>query len=264
MKKAIALLLVLLLVGVAQAEQWPEGTSPSQPYRNVPSVDLSEQFGYLMLYPNANMSMEHFCQTLFIYTPREDVEATDATFYLCTEDNRNGAIWSTAMNNTDVITVRPITETEQVGLMWGSGTCFEIFLPESLTLGQSYFVNMEEGCIVSTDGVKSPTIGGTDSWVFTLEGDYGISAMQYRRPQGDGYEEGVLTPKKGDELRFDLVLGGDAVAAVVYRGNEAVDFAVTNDDQTSEVIGQVTGENPVWGVLFMDAQGNLIDRIEIQ
>ena len=168
------------------------------------------------------------------------------------------------MNNTDVVTVRPITEAELIGLLWGGGTCFEILLPETLVLGQSYFVNMEEGCIVSDDGVNSPTIGGTDSWKFTLEGDYGISAMQYRRPQGNGYEEGVLNPEEGDEIRFDLTLGGEVAMAVIYRGNESVDFEETFYGQSGEVIGKVTGENPIWGVLYLDDQGEQVDRFEFR
>ena len=265
MKKGITLLLVLLmLVGVAQAQQWSEGTSPSQPYTGVPMVDLTQEFGYLMLYPDKSVGVEHYCQKLCIYTPREDVKASDGTFYLCSESNRNGEIWSTAMNNTDAITVRPMTEDELIALMWGGGTCFEVVLPESLELGESYFVNMEEGCIVSTDGVKSPTIGGTDSWAFTLEGDYGISALQYRRPQGNGYEEGVFHPQAGDEIRFDLVLGGQAAMALVYRNNESVEFDETAFDQSGEVIGQITGENPALGVLFMDAQGNEVGRVKIR
>ena len=264
MKKATVLLLALLMiVSVAQAAEWRDGTSPSRPYSGVPEVNLSEEFGYLMFYPNMTMGTENFCHKLYVYTPREDVKASNATFYLCSEAKRNGAIWSTRMNNTNAITVRPITEAELAGLIWGGGTCFEILLPESLVLGQSYFVNMEEGCIVSSDGVKSPTIGGTDNWAFELEGDYGVSAMQYCRPQGNGYEEGVLNPKNGDEIRFDLVLGGEAATAIVYRGNDSVDFDETTFDQSGEVIGRVTGESPVWGVLFLDAQGNQVDRVEI-
>ena len=265
MKKATALLIALLmLMSVAQAAEWENGTSPEQPYEGVPKVDLSEVFGYLMLDPSEGLAAEHFCQKLLIYTPREDVEASDATFYLCSETKRDGAIWSTPMNDTDVVTMRPITEEELVGLMWGSGTCFEVLLPESLTLGQDYFVNMEEGCLVSHDGVKSPTIGGTDEWTFTMEGDYGVSALQYRRPRGNGYEEGVLNPTAGDEIRFDLVLGGEAESAVIYRRNDAVDFEDTIIEQSGEVIGQVTGDNPIWGVQFLDAQGNLVDRIEFR
>ena len=265
MKKTITLLLALLmLASVAQAAEWSKGTAPNHPYPGVPEVNLSEEFGYLMFYPNNHLNPEHYCQNLFIYTPREDVEASDAVFYLCSEEKSDGAIWSVPMNDTEVITVRPITEAELVGLLWGGGTCFEVRLPESLTLGQSYFVNMEEGCIVSRDGVKSPTVGGMKGRTFTLEGNYGISAMQYRRPQGNRYEEGVLKPEEGDEVRFDLVLGGDAEMAVIYRGNDSVDFGETIYDQSGEVIGQITGENPVWGVLFFDRRGNQVDRYEFR
>ena len=264
MKKASVLLLALLMiVNVAQAAQWRDGTSPSQPYAGVPQVNLSEEFGYLMFFPNMTIGAKNFCQKLLIYTPREDVRATDGEFHLCSEVKSRGSLWSTKMNDTEAVTVRPIDEEELTGLLWGGGTCFEILLPDTLTLGQSYFVNMDEGCIVSTDGVKSPTIGGTDSWAFTLEGDYGVSAMQYRRPQGKGYEEGILTPKKGDEIRFDLVLGGNASTAIVYRNNESVEFDETYLGRSGEVIGRVTGESPSWGVMFLDALGNQVDRFEV-
>ena len=256
--------LLLMLTGMAQAAEWRDGTAPGKPYEGVPEVNLSENIGYFMFDPNEAMSAEHFCRRLYIYTPREDVVASNGTFYLCSEAKKDGAVWSTAMNNTDVVTVRPINEAERTGLIWGGGTCFEILLPETLTLGENYFVNMEEGCIVSGDGMKSPAVGGMDSWAFKVEGDYGVSAMQYRRPQGSGYEKGVLNPRSGDEVRFDLVLGGAAETAVIYRRNESVEFDETTYNQSGEVTGSVTGENPVWGVLFMDAQGNEVDRIEFR
>lgn len=271
MKKAIALVLALIMcMGVAQAAQWEEGTSPSQPYPGVPEIKLDEQMGYMMFYPTdkaqmgVKMGIETACQRLYIYLPREDVKAGDATFYLCSEAVKRGEIWKTAMSNTEAVTQRPITEEELDGLLWGGGTCFEIKLPETLELGTTYFVNMERGCIVSDDGVDSPEVGGTDAWTFTLEGDWGVNKMTYRRALDNGkYEEGLLSPKGGDEIRFDLVLGGDAVAAVVNRfADESVEFDSSYFTESGEVTGMVMKENPQWLVVFLDDSGNELNRVE--
>ena len=270
MKKAIALVLALLMcAGVAQAE-WAEGTGPSQPYTGVPEVNLDEEMGYMMFYPidkadlGVRMRVETACQRLYVYLPREDVKAADATFHLCSEAVKKGAIWSTKMSNTDAVRQRDLTEDEKIGLLWGGGTCFEILLPETLELGQTYFINMERGCIVSDSGVESPEVGGTDAWRFTLEGDYGVSRMSYRRALDNGkYEEQLVNPQAGDEIRFDLVLGGDAAAAVVNRfSDESVEFETTYFVESGEIVGLVTKENPQWFVMFLDAQGNELSRVE--
>lgn len=262
MKRITVWILVMLLMcaGVAQAAEWPEGMSPSKPYRNEPEIDLSEKLGYMMFDPDIGLPAEHACQRLYIYLPREDVHAGDGTFYLLTEED--GEIWSTAMNNTEAVAQRAISEEELEGLLWGGGSCFEILLPRTLELGRTYFVNMTRGCIVTEAGKENTQIGGTDSWRFTVTGDWGVSGMEYRRALETGrYEEQLVSPQPGDEIRFDLVLGGDAVMASVYQYDDSVDFVVTTYTTSGEIIGTVQSPSPSWGVVFLDSQGNILTKV---
>ena len=260
MKRMTAILLAALLLctGTALAAQWREGTGPSQPYQGAPEIDLSQQMGYMMFFPSEQMPVENECERLYIYLPREDVHVGEGTFYLCTD---RGEVWETEMTDPDAVIERPINESELDGLLWGGGTCFEIRLSRSLKLGETYFVNLTGGSIVSEDGVQSPQIGGTDQWRFTLAGDYGVSEMAYLRAEGDETVE-VESPQPGDEIRFDLVLGGDAAWALLYEYNDSADFLETMFQESCEVTGQVTGDQLVWGVLFMDAEGNELHRTE--
>ena len=258
MKRVAIWMLILLLAcaGVAQAAEWPEGLGPSKPYLNMPELDLSEQLGYMMFYPDVKMSVETVCQRLYIYLPREDVKAASGTFYLLTEED--GEVWRTTLNGA-AVTQREITEDELDGLLWGGGTCFEIQLPRSLELGKTYFVNMERSCIVSTGGAQNVQIGGKDSWRFTVDGDYGVSGMAYLRRQ-----EPVLQPKAGDSISFTIVLGGDAKSAAVYQYDDSVDFLTTSFTTTCEVTGNVDSDAPHWGVIFLDAEGNILKKVEFQ
>ena len=261
MKKMMvwALLLVMLCVGMAQAAEWTEGRSPSQPSAGVSEVDLNEIMGYMMFYPSTKMPKDYGCQRVFIYLPREDVKAGKGTLYLVDLDN-NEQVWSTSMDNSEAVRQRPITDGELNSLLWGGGTCFEVRLPKTLALGKNYFVNMTRDCIVTTDGnVDNPEVGGTDAWAINIGGDFGVSNMEYRRPLEDGtYEEQIMKPQVGDEIRFDLVLGGEAAMAVVYAYNNSVDFIQQTYTESCEVIGSVTSDNVGWGVVFMDAAGNPI------
>lgn len=261
MKRIIVLALALLLLtGTAVAAEWAEGTSPSKPYADMPEIYFEEQLGYMMFFPQEELPAENGCQRLYIYLPREDVRAGEGTLYLFTDED--GEIWNTAMNNAETITVRSINEAELTGLMWGGGTCFEVLLPRTLEVGKTYYVNLTRGCIVAENGVENMQIGGT-SWTVAVEGEYGVSGMEYRRELYDGvWEERILHPEIGDEIRFDLVLGGDAVTAAIYEYNDSVDFLTTTYAESGEVIGEVTSENPVWGVVFMDANDNMLGRVE--
>ena len=261
MKRIAALLLaaLVLCVGAAQAE-WQEGTSPAKPYENMPEIDLSENLGYMMMFPRTGNAIQYACQRLYIYLPREDVKAGNGMFLLHEGD---AEIWRTAMNNTEAITQRSINEAELEGLLWGGGTCFEIALPRTLELGKTYSVNMTRGCIVAENGVENVQVGGKDSWEITVEGDFGVSGMEYRRPKlGGAYEEQLLHPQAGDEIRFDLVLGGDAVVASIYDLNGSVEFNQTTFTASGEVIGEVVLENLSWGVVFLDSQNNVVGRVE--
>ena len=249
--------LMLVCTGVAQAAEWADGLSPSRPYENMPEVNLDERLGYMMFFPNAELSMEGACQQLFIYLPREDVVAGESTITLMSEED--GEVWSTAMSNTEAVIQRAITEDELDGLLWGGGTCFEIRLPRTLELGKHYYVNMARGCIVAQNGKESLQISGEESWSFSLQGEYGVSGMEYLRK-----DEPVLTPQAGDEIRFDLVLGGDAAMAAIYQYNDTADFLVATFTESTEVTGTVTAENPTWGVAFMDEQGAILSQVQFR
>ena len=262
MKRIIAwaLVMVLAMTGTAMAAEWEEGLGPNKPYTGEPEIDLETKLGYVMFYPQTDAPVENACQRLYIYLPREDVTAGDGTLYLFTDED--GEIWSVAMNDAEAILQRSINEAELIGLLWGSGMCFEVLLPRTLELGKTYYVNLSRGCIVTDNGVENPQIGET-AWKFTVEGDYGVSGMEYRRLLTDGsYEEQILNPEIGDEIRFDLVLGGDAAMAAIYKYHDSVDFVTTTFSESCEVIGEVTSEEPVWGVIFLDAAGNQLNRVE--
>lgn len=258
MKKMMALALVLvMLLGCAQAalaeEAW--SWSPNQPYAGQPPINLTEQLGYMMFYPNQAMPAQGLCDKLMIYLPREDVEAGEGQLTILTGDGTE--VWQTPMNDGAVVQMRKITPDELAGLLWNGGVCFEIALPRTLTLGETYTVSMEEGCIVA-GRVTNAQIGGADMWGFDVAGDYGLSAIEYRR-NGDGM---VTDPQPGDEVRFELVLGGTAVAAALYSHGATVDFLTSYFTESGEVVGTVTGESPAWGVLFFDGEGSIINQAD--
>ena len=261
MKRIAALILTVLTLcaGVAQAAGWEEGTGPAKPYPDVPEIDLEAQLGYMMFYPKDGMTVENACQRLYMYLPREDVRAGEGALTVISA--QDGEVWRTPMNDTAVVTQRAINAAELDGLLWGGGTCFEIVLPRTLELGQTYSVELALGSIV-TDA-DNASAGIDSSWTFTVAGDYGVSGMRYRRALGNGkYEEDVTDPQPGDEIRFDLELGGDAVVAAIYGYNGSVDFLTANFDVSCEVVGEVTADSPFWGVVFLDAQGVELNRVE--
>lgn len=271
MKKLLAMLLVLVLCSAtALAAEWGEGRSPSKPYAGSPEVDLSQQIGYMMFYPNAKMDLQGGGKTLEIYLPRDDVEAGEGTLYLATEE---GEVWRTVFNNTESVVKRDMSEYELNSLLWGSGVCFEVTLPKSLELGKTYFVNLDKGCIVANGGeVVNPTIGGTDAWRFSVTGDFGVSLVEYRRPiasedeqpaEGEvEYENEIATPQPDDIVRMDVVLGGDATMAVLYANHNSVGFDQTMIEASGEITGTVLTEDPSFGLVFLDAEGNELMNIE--
>lgn len=266
MKRIVAWILAALALcaGAAQAAEWADGLGPSMPYKDMPAVNLEEKLGYMMLYPRQGNAVENACDRLYIYLPREDVKAGDGTFYLLNE--AEGLIWSTAMDDPEAVTQRALTEEELDGLLWGGGTCFEIGLPRSLELGKPYFVNMTAGCVVTQTGVTNPQIGGTDSWAFTVEGEYGVSALEYLRPAQGG--EPVLRPATGDTIRFDLTLGGEAAIASLYDLTGAIDFLTTTMTESGEVVGEIAGDvqpgELIWGVVFLDGDNQVLRRVEFR
>ena len=263
MKKLIAICMALMLLYAvpASAAQWPEGRSASKPYAGKPEVDFSKTVGYMMFYPRTGVEVVGGLRTLFIYLPREDVKAGDGELTLRSDEDRS--TWSVAFSNTDYVRQRDMVEEELVGLMWGSGACFEITLPVSVSLNRHYYVDLGRDCIISHDGtVSNPELPGEKSWYFSTEADFGVSEMEYRRALSNGgYDTGIVTPAVGDEIRLDVVLGGEATTAVLYQYSGA-DFGVTTFTEDGEAIGTVTAEDPDWGVLFFDASGNQVGVVQ--
>lgn len=245
MKRLIALtILCVLCLGTALATEWPEGLGPGKPYSTVPEINLDEKLGYMMFYPSEDMPVTGVCRTLRLYLPREDVRIGDGTLKLCTD--KNGAIQTIDMSDETLIQLRPMTEAEKAMLLWGGGVCVDIALPQSLTLGQTYYVTMTQGCIVTESGIESAELKRKNSWRFTLNGDWGVSALR----------------QAGDEISFDLVLGGEAQSASLYSRDSSVDFPVSFAQSSGPMTGMATGDSPTWGVMFFDAEGNLLNQME--
>ena len=257
MKKWIAAVLAMLMLcaGMAQAAEWPEGKSPSKPYLNLPEINLNQNIGYMIFSPSAIVPVQYSCQRLFIFLPREDVKAGDGKLHLYSE--KGSKIWSTTLSNDEAVTKREIAEDELEGLMWGGGTCFEIKLPKTLDLGKSYYVNLDEGCLVAEDdSVRNLAVTGSDKWAFSVDGEFGVSGVEYLH---EG--EATLSPASGDAIRFDLQLGGEAVSAVLISYENSVSFYNTKYSQSVEVKGSVTGGSPKWAVRFLDAANNVIEEV---
>ena len=280
MKKSILVLAsclgILLAAGSASAD-WEEGRSPAQPYAGVPEVNLDETMGYIMLYPREKMPAEHFCGALEIYLPREDITASDGTLTLYHDKDK---IASVSFVDSEEVVIRPLDEEELDGLMWGGGTCIEIHLPVSLTMGENYYVTMTEGCFTAADGkVKSLPADGKDTWIPVVTGDFGVNGLYYSVGSGEEAEgeteaegpseaeepeniEYTIAPGAGDELTFDLLMGGDAVSAVVYSENGSVEFPVSEFTESGPVRGYVAGSDVSWGIVFLDKNGDVLDVID--
>ena len=290
-RSLIALILAAAVFGAspASAAEWKDGRSPAQPYAGVPEVDLSQTMGYIMLYPRAKMPVEHFCDVLEIYLPREDVERGEGTLRLYDE---SGEILSVEFEDEEQVGIRKLSEDELNGLMWGSGVCIDVYLPVSLTIGKDYYVTMDEGCFTAADGaVVSLGYTGKEVWVPVVTGDFGINAMAYydtgeeeetaeseavpvpvTQPAADGEEEAepeevsgevTLTPGKGDKVRFELLMGGDADVAVLYSENGSVLFPEIEYKESATVVGTVLSEDINWGVVFLDKDGDILDLMQM-
>ena len=277
MKKMLARMMTLVLLlacAGASAAEWPEGRSAAKPYSNVPEVKLDETLGYIMLYPSDKLPSALFCNSLEIYLPREDVTVGKGTLTLWEkgEGTEARAVETVAFGDGDRAEVRPLDEEELEGLMWGSGVCVEIRLPVSLEFGKSYYVLMDEGCIVGGDSLPSPAISSAEAWKPELTGDFGVSGLYYTEPKADEAGEDAaaeapayaLEPKAGDAIQFDLVLGGEAAGAVMYSGNDSAFFETLEYDGSATVTGKVLSDDLQWGVIFLDAQGEVLEILEVE
>ena len=174
-----AILLSLACLPVSAAE-WKEGLGPAKPYSGVPEIDLSTNMGYLMTYPRDKMPASHFCDRIEMYLPREDITRGTGKVQLFDE---NGEVFSTDFSNSEDVVIRPLSEEEMSGLMWGGGTCVSIKLPVSLDFYKNYYVMMDGGCFSAANGaVQSLAINKEGAWKPVLQGEFGATNLAYRRP----------------------------------------------------------------------------------
>lgn len=278
----LALLLASALAAVpVPAAEWGEGLSPSKPYSGVPEVNLEETMGYIMLYPRTKMPGDHFCDVLEMYLPREDIVRGSGELRLYNEADE--LVSTSHFENEDEVEIRALGEEELKGLMWGGGTCVSARLPVSLELGKNYYVLMDEGCFTAANGaVKSLAIRSHDAWQPVVNGDFGIENLSYRAgtdlppestaemPADEPSEseaaaaleeaEITLTPKKGDTLVFDVVIGGECTSAVAYSDDGSVNFDQLEFTSSGRAVGHITGDDAVtWGVVFLNADGDVLD-----
>ena len=251
MKKAISLLLALLILctGTALATEW----QPGRPYEGVPEIDLTQSLGYIIFYPNDTLNVEHACQYLYVYLPRTDVEVGSGSLHV---QGASGELLTIPMVS-DAVTLRPMLDEEMAMFMWQDGVCFEVRLSRTLPLNESCHVELDANCIAVTDSeLSNEEIVGPNEWPIFVAGDFGVGSMEYLR--GDA---AVTAPITGDTIRFDLTIGGDAAIASIYSPDASVNFTANSFTESGEVIGEITGDAPFWGVIFLDANGNELGRV---
>lgn len=262
MKKIAILIALMMCLSTAFAAEWADGRSPSKPYAGSPEVDLQKELGLAIGHPNAKMPADSCCEVLRVYLPREDVQAGTGRLFLCSETA--GEVLRVEFNDETYVLQRAIEEEELVGLMWGSGTCFEITLPFSLALDEGYFVNMEANCIVTTDGkLGNKTVGGTDQWAFRTDREYGVGNKEYFHPVEGGEPEGrVVDPKAGDTVSFDVKLGGEAKMAVLYHKGDSMEFENATILESATVTGTALTDDVSWGVVFLNEANEILEVVD--
>ena len=60
-----------------------------------------------------------------------------------------------------------------------------------------------------------------------------------------------------------MVLGGEAKVAVIYSENDSVLFDVPEFSASGRAAGTVASDDVRWGVVFLDASGEVLDMIEL-
>ena len=71
--------------------------------------------------------------------------------------------------------------------------------------------------------------------------------------------EVTLRPVKGDVMTLNIVIGGEAVSAVVYSENGSVLFDRQEVRSSSPVTGQILDNDVSWGIVFLNANGDVLD-----
>ena len=244
MKKAFLLTAIALTLAAApvQAAEWKAGLGPEKPYEGVPEVDLTENMGYVMTYPRDKMPAEHFCDSLDMYLPREDIGRGSGELHVFDE---NGEIYSCSAEDTDAYIIRPLNDEELEGLMWGGGTCVSIKLPVSLDFGKSYYVHMDEGVFTAGNGtLKNLPMRGNGDWTPVLQGDFGIANLSYRRVDPNAKPTEEAKEETEEEENFDpnaiqeaVEVNPGSVATVV---NTDGSTAASGSSDTSDMFASLT------------------------
>jgi len=73
----------------------------------------------------------------------------------------------------------------------------------------------------------------------------------------------VTKPNAGDIVTFDLIMGGDAVVAVLFSENGSVEFNEVEYTQTAHVTGTVVSDEVQWGVVFLNDESDIINSFHI-
>ena len=264
MKKFIVICLALMMLCTnAFAATWLDGLGPNKPYTGVPEVNLDETIGYMMLSPINDSNVRAGSLTLGVYMPREDVAVGEGFLYLHTEED--GPVLEIEITE-QTMTARAMTEEELEARLWGCGTVFEIELGEPLMPNRHYVVQMTEGCIISTSNdVLSPAIAGREGWYFnTIQLSYVENLTYFTAIEGENTPVEAENVQAGDTASFSIVIGENAVAAAMYAVSGTFYYQQSYFTESCEttVTFPEAGE-VVWGVVYMDAEGNTVDYTEI-
>ena len=291
MKRLFALALVCLLcVSSAYAAEWEEGLGPEQPLPGVRRLDLTREMGYQYLYPKPGLEVNYFCNVLEIYLPREDVELGEGHAHLY--DSTDTEVADIDFANPEQVELRFQQESELIAKKWGGGVCIEMHLPVSLKFNEDYYVLMDLNCFTAGENkISNYDLIDKTQWTPLLTGDFGIASLFYCAPpasaeDGEAGAEAAVeenpfdkpmvaeataeaalgepkyNPVTGDEIHFDLVLGGDAKTAVVFSENDSVFFEQLEYTESCPVTGAVTKDELDWGVVFLNDKDEAIRVIK--
>lgn len=281
MKRLIALILVCLLsITAAYAGEWPEGLSPEKPFPGLREQDLTKEMGYCFLIPKEGFEVQHFCDVLEIYLPREDIILGEGHAHLY---DAEGEILDIDFANPQQVEIRPMEQVEldKFPHPWGGGTCIEMYLPVSLEFEKSYYVLMDMNCFTAEDGVVSNyDLTKPTDWIPVMTGDFGVGGLYYsaapEQPAEEESEEAEAgqaveepaepkyVPEVGDVIHFDLKLGGDARTAVVFSENDSAYFEVPEFSESCTVTGTVTKEDLDWGIVFLDENDEILKVLDLK
>lgn len=267
MKHFIAILMVFALcLSTAYAAEWPEGTSPAKPYKGVREADLDKIMGHMLEYPKVGDPAELFCDTLFIFLPREDVALGENTMKVLDE---NGEYISIPFNDADHVRLYPLDEETLTDLMWGSGVCIEVLLPVSLGFSDKNIVTLEAGCFTAKDGsISNPVLvedaPENQTWRPVIESDYGLGKLRYASADVDPKKDFSYkaNPGAGDIVCFEVVLGGDAKYAVLESEDGSVTFEENPVDESGIVVGTLNSDDFNWTILFMDEDDEVLEYLD--